>query len=85
MVGPGAKFGRKKEQAIAALLTKGNVEQGAQAGGNRRDHPPAMWRPLGLANAGQAQHSRVLVLKKCPRRTENNRAHQGLIRAVIRP
>jgi hypothetical protein len=33
VVGHGAKFGRKKEQAIAALLTKGNVEQAAHAVG----------------------------------------------------
>ena len=33
MVGHGEKFGRKKEQAIAALLSSRNVEQAAQAVG----------------------------------------------------
>lgn len=33
MVGHGEKFGRKKEQAIAALLSNRNVEQAAQAVG----------------------------------------------------
>ena len=31
MVGHGAKFGRKKEEAVAALLTKRNVEEAAQS------------------------------------------------------
>ncbi len=33
MVGHGAKFGRKKEEAIAALLTQRNVEEAARAAG----------------------------------------------------
>jgi transposase-like protein len=33
MVGPGSKFTRKKEQAIAALLTQRNVEEAARAAG----------------------------------------------------
>ena len=33
MVGHGAKFGRKKEQAIAALLTQRNVEEAARVAG----------------------------------------------------
>jgi hypothetical protein len=33
MVGHGTKFGRKKEQAIAALLSNRNVEQAARAAG----------------------------------------------------
>jgi len=33
MVGHGTKFGRKKEQAIAALLSNRNVEQAARAVG----------------------------------------------------
>src|ERR1700688_1978771 len=33
MVGPGAKFTRKKEEAIAALLTQRNVEEAARAVG----------------------------------------------------
>jgi transposase-like protein len=33
MVGHGAKFGRKKEQAIAALLSNRNIEQAARAVG----------------------------------------------------
>ena len=33
MTGHGSKFGRKKEEAIAALLTKRNVEEAAQAAG----------------------------------------------------
>jgi transposase-like protein len=33
MVGPGSKFTRKKEQAIAALLTQRNVEEAARATG----------------------------------------------------
>ena len=31
MVGHGAKFGRKKEEAIAALLTQRNIEEAARA------------------------------------------------------
>ena len=31
MTGHGAKFGRKKEEAIAALLTQRNVEEAARA------------------------------------------------------
>src|ERR1700681_2929513 len=31
MVGPGSKFTRKKEEAIAALLTQRNVEEAARA------------------------------------------------------
>jgi len=33
MVGHGAKFGRKKEEAIAALLSQPNTEQAARAVG----------------------------------------------------
>jgi len=33
MVGHGAKFGRKKEEAIAALLSQPNIEQAARAVG----------------------------------------------------
>ncbi len=33
MVGHGSKFGRKKEEAIAALLTQRNVEEAARAVG----------------------------------------------------
>ena len=33
MVGHGAKFGRKKEEAIAALLTQRNVEEAARVAG----------------------------------------------------
>lgn len=33
MVGHGSKFGRKKEEAIAALLTQRNVEEAAKAAG----------------------------------------------------
>jgi transposase-like protein len=33
MVGHGAEFGRKKEQAIAALLTQRNIEEAAKAAG----------------------------------------------------
>jgi transposase-like protein len=33
MAGPGAKFTRKKEEAIAALLTQGNVEEAARTAG----------------------------------------------------
>ena len=33
MVGHGSKFGRKKEEAIAALLTQRNVEEAAHAAG----------------------------------------------------
>jgi transposase-like protein len=33
MVGHGAKFGRKKEEAIAALLTQRNIEEAARAAG----------------------------------------------------
>ena len=33
MVGPGSKFTRKKEEAIAALLTQRNVEEAARAAG----------------------------------------------------
>ena len=33
MVGPGAKFTRKKEEAIAALLTQRNVEEAARTAG----------------------------------------------------
>jgi hypothetical protein len=33
MTGHGAKFGRKKEEAIAALLTQRNVEGAARAAG----------------------------------------------------
>ena len=33
MTGHGAKFGRKKEEAIAALLTHRNVEEAARAVG----------------------------------------------------
>ncbi|MGA7411723.1 MAG: hypothetical protein WBW33_14690 [Bryobacteraceae bacterium] len=33
MVGHGAKYGRKKEEAIAALLTQRNVEEAARAAG----------------------------------------------------
>ena len=33
MAGHGEKFGRKKEEAIAALLTKRNVDEAAQAAG----------------------------------------------------
>jgi hypothetical protein len=33
MVGHGTKFGRKKEQAIAGLLTQRNVEEAARAAG----------------------------------------------------
>jgi transposase-like protein len=33
MTGHGAKFGRKKEEAIAALLTQRNVEEAARAAG----------------------------------------------------
>jgi len=33
MAGHGEKFGRKQEEAIAALLTKRNVEEAAQAAG----------------------------------------------------
>ena len=33
MVGHGAKFTRKKEEAIAALLTQRNVEEAARAAG----------------------------------------------------
>lgn len=33
MVGPGAKFTRKKEEAIAALLTHRNIEEAAKAVG----------------------------------------------------
>src|ERR1700689_2073349 len=31
MAGPGAKFGRKKEEAIAALLTQRNIEEAAKS------------------------------------------------------
>jgi hypothetical protein len=31
MIGHGAKFGRKKEQAIAALLTETNAKEAARA------------------------------------------------------
>jgi transposase-like protein len=33
MVGHGQKFGRKKEEAIAALLTQRNIEEAAKAAG----------------------------------------------------
>jgi transposase-like protein len=33
MVGPGSKFTRKKEEAIAALLTQRNIEEAARAAG----------------------------------------------------
>ena len=33
MVGHGSKFGRKKEEAIAALLTQRNVEEAAKVAG----------------------------------------------------
>ena len=33
MVGPGSKFTRKKEEAIAALLTQRNVEEAAKTAG----------------------------------------------------
>ncbi len=33
MVGHGSKFGRKKEEAIAALLTNRNIEEAARAAG----------------------------------------------------
>jgi hypothetical protein len=33
MVGHGSKFGRKKEAAIAALLTQRNIEEAAKAAG----------------------------------------------------
>jgi transposase-like protein len=33
MVGQGEKFGRKKEDAIAALLTQRNIEEAAKAAG----------------------------------------------------
>ena len=33
MVGHGAKFGRKKEEAIAALLTQRNIEEAAKTAG----------------------------------------------------
>ncbi|HEV3331397.1 MAG TPA: hypothetical protein VG096_10470 [Bryobacteraceae bacterium] len=33
MIGHGAKFGRKKEQAIAALLSYRNIEEAAKAAG----------------------------------------------------
>ena len=33
MVGHGAKFTRKKEEAIAALLTQRNVEEAARSAG----------------------------------------------------
>lgn len=33
MVGHGSKFGRKKEEAIAALLTQRNLEEAARAAG----------------------------------------------------
>jgi hypothetical protein len=33
MVGHGSKFGRKKEEAITALLTQRNVEEAARAAG----------------------------------------------------
>ena len=33
MVGHGAKFGRKKEEAIAALLTQPSIEQAARVAG----------------------------------------------------
>ena len=33
MVGHGAKFGRKKEDAVAALLTQRNIEEAAKAAG----------------------------------------------------
>jgi len=33
MTGHGAKFGRKKEEAIAALLTQRNIEEAAKAAG----------------------------------------------------
>jgi transposase-like protein len=33
MIGPGSKFTRKKEEAIAALLTQRNVEEAARAAG----------------------------------------------------
>ena len=33
MVGHGTKFGRKKEEAIAALLTQRNIEEAAKAAG----------------------------------------------------
>jgi hypothetical protein len=35
MVGHGAKFGRKKEEAIAALLTQRNIEEAAKSIGIR--------------------------------------------------
>ncbi|MGD1073932.1 MAG: hypothetical protein ABSB15_27795 [Bryobacteraceae bacterium] len=31
MAGPGAKFTRKKEEAIAALLTQRNIEEAAKS------------------------------------------------------
>jgi len=33
VVGHGAKFGRKKEEAIAALLTQRNIEEAARTAG----------------------------------------------------
>jgi transposase-like protein len=33
MKAPGGKFGRKKEEAIAALLTQRNIEEAAKAAG----------------------------------------------------
>ena len=33
MIGHGAKFGRKKEEAVAAMLTQRNIEEAARATG----------------------------------------------------
>jgi hypothetical protein len=37
MAGHGEKFGRKQEDAIAALLTQRNVEEAARAAGMERE------------------------------------------------
>jgi hypothetical protein len=51
MTGHGAKFGRKQEQAITALLTQRNVDEAAKATGITAK---TLWRWLQLAEFQQA-------------------------------
>ena len=62
MTGHGAKFGRKKDDAILALLTHRNVEEAAKSMG---------WRPRRFSDGCRSPNSTRITAKHGGTRSDN--------------
>ena len=73
MLGHGTKFGQKKEQAIAALLSHRNVEETAKAAGISAA-TLKRWMPLPEFKAAYLQGRREVVFQTNARMQQNSGA-----------